>query len=350
MVRPDRPRLREPPARLRAERLHLPASRLHRRGARGGRERLWQMEGAFEAVLTASWALFNLLSRLGIRPDALLGHSTGEYSAMHASGMIDLPDEERIARVRHRPQRASTTSSSPTAVKCREAALVAVGADSPTVSAVAAARLGRAPRRHGQLPAPDRGGGRGRGGRPSCHRRAAPARAHLRAPAVRPALPHAALRRVFGRRCAAFFSRWLTAPPAHPALLLHLRRSSSRRTWPRIRELAVQHWMKPVEFQQDDRGHVRGRRAPVRRGGPARQPDLVRRGHPARQAARRGGRGHHEPSGHHPAQPPRGPARRARRAACGSTTSTRRRAPRRVLDRRRRRRRRSGARRSAAGR
>jgi acyl transferase domain-containing protein/acyl carrier protein len=59
-------------------------------------QQIWGMEGAVEAVLTANRALYELLRRLGIEPDAIVGHSTGEYSAMIASGMIDLADEERL--------------------------------------------------------------------------------------------------------------------------------------------------------------------------------------------------------------------------------------------------------------
>ncbi|MEW5987988.1 MAG: beta-ketoacyl synthase N-terminal-like domain-containing protein, partial [Chloroflexota bacterium] len=59
--------------------------------------RLWQMEGAVEAILTANGALLAILRQLRIEPDAYLGHSTGEYSALAASGMIDLSQEERLA-------------------------------------------------------------------------------------------------------------------------------------------------------------------------------------------------------------------------------------------------------------
>ncbi len=99
-------------------------------------ERLWQMEGAFETVLTASWALFLLLGRLGIRPDSLLGHSTGEYTAMLASGMIRLTDESRIAQFANElngfyHERLGEEGGIP------RAALVAVGADAATVSEIA---------------------------------------------------------------------------------------------------------------------------------------------------------------------------------------------------------------------
>ena len=63
---------------------------------RAAEARLWQMEGAFEAVLTADWAIYELLRKLGIAPHALLGHSTGEYAAMRASGMMPLPTDAAV--------------------------------------------------------------------------------------------------------------------------------------------------------------------------------------------------------------------------------------------------------------
>ncbi len=60
-------------------------------------ERLWKMDGAMEAVLTADLALLAVLERLKVRPDAILGHSSGEYVALRAGGILDLHDEERWA-------------------------------------------------------------------------------------------------------------------------------------------------------------------------------------------------------------------------------------------------------------
>lgn len=63
-----------------------------------GETRLRQMQGAVEAVLTANLALSRLLGNLGLQPDVLVGHSTGEYSALLAAGVIDLADEAQISR------------------------------------------------------------------------------------------------------------------------------------------------------------------------------------------------------------------------------------------------------------
>jgi malonyl CoA-acyl carrier protein transacylase/phosphopantetheinyl transferase len=84
-------------------RVYLPSDAVFPRPAfseperKAAEERIWQMEGAVEAVLIANRALCGLLGRLGIRPDALVGHSTGDYSAMAAAGMIDLNDEEHVS-------------------------------------------------------------------------------------------------------------------------------------------------------------------------------------------------------------------------------------------------------------
>jgi malonyl CoA-acyl carrier protein transacylase/phosphopantetheinyl transferase len=59
-------------------------------------ERLMQMDVAVEAVLTANLAMQALLERLGLRADACVGHSTGEYSAAHAAGVLVVDTEERF--------------------------------------------------------------------------------------------------------------------------------------------------------------------------------------------------------------------------------------------------------------
>jgi acyl transferase domain-containing protein/phosphopantetheinyl transferase (holo-ACP synthase) len=57
--------------------------------------RLLQMDLAVEAVAVANKAMFGLLTRFGITPDAMLGHSSGEYSAMRAAGMFDEANYDR---------------------------------------------------------------------------------------------------------------------------------------------------------------------------------------------------------------------------------------------------------------
>jgi acyl transferase domain-containing protein/phosphopantetheinyl transferase len=98
--------------------------------------RLWQIDGAVEAVLTANQALWSLLQRLGLRPDAIVGHSTGEYSAMRAAGVLDLSDQAVFARfardLNEGYQEALAGGSG-----VPPAAMLAVGAEREQVEAIA---------------------------------------------------------------------------------------------------------------------------------------------------------------------------------------------------------------------
>jgi malonyl CoA-acyl carrier protein transacylase/phosphopantetheinyl transferase len=62
-------------------------------GGRDGEDALWSMGGAVASVLTANRAVASVLRTLGLRPDVVVGHSTGEYSALLESGAVDAPDE-----------------------------------------------------------------------------------------------------------------------------------------------------------------------------------------------------------------------------------------------------------------
>ncbi len=58
--------------------------------------RIWEMDGAVDAVTTADRAIFQVLRLLGIHPDAVLGHSSGEFMALEAAGAVVLRDEEEL--------------------------------------------------------------------------------------------------------------------------------------------------------------------------------------------------------------------------------------------------------------
>jgi len=51
---------------------------------------LASMDSAVITVLMAEWALFTMLSNLGIKPDILIGCSTGEFAALTMSGATDI--------------------------------------------------------------------------------------------------------------------------------------------------------------------------------------------------------------------------------------------------------------------
>jgi malonyl CoA-acyl carrier protein transacylase len=49
---------------------------------------LWSAPTAVNLVLNAQWALYQVLTRLGLRPDAVAGHSSGEILALAAAGVL----------------------------------------------------------------------------------------------------------------------------------------------------------------------------------------------------------------------------------------------------------------------
>jgi acyl transferase domain-containing protein/phosphopantetheinyl transferase len=94
---------------------------------------LWQIDGAVEGVLIGNWAVWTLLSQLQIRPDVIVGHSTGDYSAMVASNIIGINDEgyvETILEWNKAHRRLEKEIPVP------KATLIAVAADAATVMPV----------------------------------------------------------------------------------------------------------------------------------------------------------------------------------------------------------------------
>jgi len=59
-------------------------------------ERLWNMDSGAETVFCANQALYALIEKLGIKPDAMVGHSTGEHSALLASRVVQVEDDAEL--------------------------------------------------------------------------------------------------------------------------------------------------------------------------------------------------------------------------------------------------------------
>ena len=120
---------------------YLPSDYIFARPAFSEREQAWaeqrllQMDGAVEAVLTANQAVFTLLSRLGLRPDVIAGHSTGDYSALAAAGVLDLGDDGRLTDFILALNRMYAEEASQDRVP--RAILLAIGAERERVEAIA---------------------------------------------------------------------------------------------------------------------------------------------------------------------------------------------------------------------
>ncbi len=111
-----------------------------RPGAAGGDDgqgQLWAMDGAIEAVFTANQALAALLSKLGVRPDAVVGHSTGEYSSLLVAGAVEIDGETEL--IRYVLEGNAVTERTLRAGLVPPGALLAVGgADRQTLEAIVA--------------------------------------------------------------------------------------------------------------------------------------------------------------------------------------------------------------------
>ena len=89
---------------------------------------LWQMEGGVQAVTAASWAIYQLFACLNIEPQAVMGHSSGEFGALQAARSIRLDTEENLIHY-ILAGRKSLKGVAADAEKLSEAMLVAVSAD-----------------------------------------------------------------------------------------------------------------------------------------------------------------------------------------------------------------------------
>lgn len=128
---------------VRHERGYLPSDVIFPRPVFSAEEReesahrMWQMDVAIEALVTANQALNTLLMDLGIRPDVILGHSTGDFSAMRAAGMLDTEHyDQRILDLNERYRSTAEIGGIPAAT------LLAVGAGREQVNALLVASGG----------------------------------------------------------------------------------------------------------------------------------------------------------------------------------------------------------------
>jgi malonyl CoA-acyl carrier protein transacylase len=65
-------------------------------GNLAGTAMLATMDSAVVTVLLAEWAIYSLLSKFGINPDALIGCSTGEFAAFTMGGVVDITRAARM--------------------------------------------------------------------------------------------------------------------------------------------------------------------------------------------------------------------------------------------------------------
>jgi acyl transferase domain-containing protein/phosphopantetheinyl transferase len=94
--------------------------------------KLWSPSTAVNVVLNAQWAVYQLLVRLDVQPDAVVGHSSGELLALAAAGVFpaDRALEQKLGRLGSIFRGFESSGDLP------EAHLVAVAADRDRVQAI----------------------------------------------------------------------------------------------------------------------------------------------------------------------------------------------------------------------
>jgi acyl transferase domain-containing protein len=96
-------------------------------------QRLWQMDGAIESVFAADQAMHSVLMSIGLRPDMIVGHSTGEYSALLASRAARVVDREHL--IHHILEGNQATARAQARGLVPDGVLLAVGPADPEVIA-----------------------------------------------------------------------------------------------------------------------------------------------------------------------------------------------------------------------
>jgi acyl transferase domain-containing protein/phosphopantetheinyl transferase len=129
---------RKQPSRLPSQLIYPPPDPFGQERSQG-QPRLWQEDGALEAIHAADGALFALLKRLRVRPEMVVGHSFGDFFSMLLAASPDAPRDVVIDAMIALEQSVHSTVHIYEQLRsagkiAQNITLVNVGADADTVS------------------------------------------------------------------------------------------------------------------------------------------------------------------------------------------------------------------------
>src|SRR6476469_9852806 len=93
------------------------------------------------AIFVTELALAELIRSWGIEPEAMIGHSIGEFTAAHLAGVISLPDALEVVAARARLIQTQVGTGAMLAVPLTEEELKPLLPDGVSLGAINAPRL-----------------------------------------------------------------------------------------------------------------------------------------------------------------------------------------------------------------